>query len=453
MGLRHVAARGGVRVGMRAGALLLALVCLATATSAQRTGYPADEFAARRQKLTALVGDAPVVLFGATEPAPGVRLRQDNDFYYFTGNESLGAALLLEGRGAHLFLPPQNAGEIRYTGANWLQQPDAAKRYGFTSVRPISELYETLARRRAVSGPNVLWMRLSERDSVDAGRYDVALEQARRIASPFAQHVSEDAARVATFRAQFPYLELRDVTPHLDRLRLIKTPREIETMTRNGVISAKAIERAIRATAPGRREYELEAEASYWMLRHGIQGAAYPAIVASGPMGNRWHYQDNGRQMQAGELVVMDYGGSLDYTTIDITRTWPVSGRFTDAQLRAYRAVLEAQEAIVAAIRPGVRRDTVRTLAQEIFKRHGFDPSYAYLGHYVGMSVHDVGDWNLPFEEGMVMAIEPILDLPAQQLHVRIEDTIVVTATGARVLTGEVPKDVEAISRLVGAGN
>ena len=148
------------------------------------------------------------------------------------------------------------------------------------------------------------------------------------------------------------------------------------------------------------------------MLKHGFQAAAYPAIVGSGPMGNQWHYEDNGRQMKAGELVVMDYAGSLDYLTMDITRTWPVSGRFTDAQLKAYECVLEAQKAIIAAIKPGVARSVVQKIAEDIFKKHGFDPRYAYIGHYVGMSVHDVGDWNLPFEAGMVMAIEPIIDMP-----------------------------------------
>jgi Xaa-Pro aminopeptidase len=222
-------------------------------------------------------------------------------------------------------------------------------------------------------------------------------------------------------------------------------------LRRNGQISAQAIERAIRVTAPGRFEYELEAEATHWLLRHGLQSAAYPAIVGSGPTSNQWHYESNGRRMLAGELVVMDYGGSLDYMTMDITRTWPVSGRFTPEQLRAYRTVLEAQKAIIAAIRPGVTRETVRTLAEAIYRKNGFDPRYAYVGHYVGLSVHDVGDWNLPFQAGMVLAIEPIIDLPDKQLHVRIEDTLLVTDNGAEVLSAGLAKEVDDVVRLIGA--
>ena len=167
-------------------------------------------------------------------------------------------------------------------------------------------------------------------------------------------------------------------------------------------------------------------------------------------MGNQWHYEDNGRQMKAGELVVMDYAGSLDYLTIDITRTWPVSGRFTDAQRKAYECVLEAQKAIIAAIKPGVdaRRRPARS-PRTSSSKHGFDPRYAYVGHYVGLSVHDVGDWNLPFEAGMVLAIEPIIDMPEQQLHVRVEDTVLVTPTGAEILSAAVPKEAEEVMALL----
>jgi len=147
--------------------------------------------------------------------------------------------------------------------------------------------------------------------------------------------------------------------------------------------------------------------------------------------------------------VVMDYAGALDQLTTDITRTWPVSGVFTEAQRKAYECVLEAQKAIIAAIKPGVTRDTVSKIAQDIYKRHGFDPVNAYVGHYVGLSVHDVGDWKAPFEAGMVMAIEPIIDLPEQQLHIRIEDTILVTPTGAEILTPGLPKEIDELLALI----
>jgi Xaa-Pro aminopeptidase len=280
---------------------------------------------------------------------------------------------------------------------------------------------------------------------------DAAIGVARRLANPFAQHPTEDALRASALRDQFPYYEMKDVTPHLDRLRLIKTPREIEILTYNGRISAEAIRRAIESSGPGKFEYELEAEATYWLFKHGFQAVAFPAIVGSGPNGNQWHYEDNGRQTRAGDLVVMDYAGSLDYMTMDITRTWPVSGQFSEVQRKAYECALEAQKAIIAAIRPGVARDYVRKIAEDIYETRGFgaQKSTAYVGHYVGLSVHDVGDWSLPFEAGMVMAIEPIVDIPEQQLHIRIEDTILVTENGAVVLSAAVPKEADEVAALV----
>ena len=422
-----------------------------SAPRAERMGYPPEEFSARRARLAKALQRGTLVMFGATAPSPGVRFRQDNDFFYLTGNESLNAALVMDAATgeAHLFLPKLSASEIRYEGGNWLEERDAARAHGFTSVQPLQGMHEFLARRRTVPGSDTLWTRLSERDTVNSGRTDVAISTARRLINPFAQHPTEDALRVAALRERFPYYTVQDVVPHLDRLRLIKTPREIEILRYNGRISAEALRRAITVTAPGRFEYELEAEATYWLAKHGMQSAAYPAIVGSGPMGNQWHYEDNGRQMKAGELVVMDYAGALDYLTVDITRTWPVSGRFTDAQLKAYQATLDAEKAINAAIRPGVTRATVQKIAEDIFSKQGFDPRYAYVGHYVGLSVHDVGDWSLPFEAGMTMAIEPIIDMPEQQMHIRVEDTILVTPTGAEILSTAVPKEVPELLELI----
>src|SRR5687767_4721391 len=375
MDMRHAQLKGAF-------ALCLVISCAVWLT-AERFGYAPEEFTSRRVKLAAaLRAQAPegtLILFGASSATPGVRFRQDHDFYYLTGNESLNAVFVMDIASgvSHLFLPRLTRSQIQFDGGNWLNEPGAAAKYGLASIEPITSLKEFISRRAA----GTLWARLSEADVVDLGRGEVRSTIARRRVNPLAQYPTEDSARADALRAQFPSSTVKDVTPHVDRLRLIKTPREIEILRYNGRISAEAMARAIRASAPGRFEYELEAAATGWMLQHGLQAAAYPAIVGSGPMGNQWHYQDNGRQMKAGELVVMDYGGSLDYLTIDITRTWPVSGRFSEAQLKAYQTALDAQKAIIAAIRPGVTRDAVRKIAEDIFRKQGFDPRYAYIGH------------------------------------------------------------------------
>ena len=436
--------------------LTFALCLLTFGVHAERFGYPPEEFSARRDRLvTALRTQRPdggtVILFGASTATPGVRFRQDHDFYYLTGSEALNAVLVMDvpSGDAHIFMPKLSATQVQFNGGNWLDESGAAKKYGFASVQPLSALAEFLMKRRADAASSTMWMRLSDSDVIDQSRGEIRTGIVRRRANPFAQYPTADGALVGALRAEFTSSDFRDVSPHIDRLRLIKSAREIEILRYNGRISAEAMVRAIRAAAPGKFEYELEAEATAWMVKHGLQTAAYPAIVGSGPMGNQWHYQDNGRQMKAGELIVMDYGGSLDYLTVDITRTWPVSGRFTDQQRKAYDAVLATQKAIIAAVKPGVARIVIRRIAEDTMRQQGFDPRYANSGHYVGLSVHDVGDSNVPLAEGMVLAIEPIIDLPDQQLHVRIEDTVLVTATGAEILSAAVPKEVNELLALM----
>ena len=227
MAVRDAAAALKVRFAVALIAVLW--VCV---PAAERFGYSADEFAARRQRLARALQRGTLVMFGATSPTPGIRFRQDNDFFYLTGNEDLNAALVMDAASAeaHLFLPKLGAAEVRFEGPNWLEGPDAARTHGFASVQPITAMPEFLARRRAIAGAETLWTRLVERDAVNYARGEIATQTARRLANPFGQYRSEDAQRTAALRDQFPYFTLQDATPHLDRLRMIKTPREIEIL-------------------------------------------------------------------------------------------------------------------------------------------------------------------------------------------------------------------------------
>lgn len=438
--------------------LLLALIpVLLFATmpgTAERLGYPPAEFIARRHALVQSLGTGLVVLCGSTMPANGERFRQDNDFYYFTGNEDLNAVMVMDAASGDtwLFLPEQSVNEIRADGKNWLSQGDQAKAWGFAAIQPLGTLTEFLARHRGGFGPQTLWTRLSERDEVDDSRGDKATSLARRYNNPLGAQPSEDGWRAEAIRSRFPYYELKDITPAMDKLRVIKSPREIEALKLNGRISAEAIRNAIAITKAGRFEYELEAEATFHMLKNGIQGNGYPAIVGTGPNVNVWHYQDNGRRMENGDLVVMDYGGSLDYQVVDITRTWPVSGQFDELQLRAYKCALETQKAIIAAMRPGATRKETVEISKRIYEKYGFaDQRPASAGHFVGMSVHDVGDYTEPFRPGMVIAVEPIIEIADKHLHVRIEDTVIVTDGAPFVVSAAVPKEVDEVLALMKA--
>jgi Xaa-Pro aminopeptidase len=429
-------------------ATTILLAGLVVPVRAQRLGYPPEEFIARREALCQRLESGTVLLFGNTMPALAARNHQDHDFYYLTGNEDLNSVLVMDvaTRAAYLFLPKQGAGEIRSDGTNWLEDPTAAERWGFAAIAPLYTLNEFLARRRNYNTTPTLWVRLSERDEISQSRSGKAINLARQSMNMWSAQPSLDAFRVELLRQHYPFYQLKDISPHVDRMRMIKTAREIEILKLNGRIAAEAINRAIAVTEPGRFEYEIEAEATYHHVRNGVQRAGYGAIVGSGANGNIWHYRDNGSQVAAGEMIVMDYGGSLDYMIIDITRTWPVSGEFDELQLRAYECALEALKAITEAMRPGATRAGIREITREIYDRHGFaDQSAPSAGHFVGMSVHDVGDAALPLEPGMVIAVEPIIEIKEKQLHVRIEDTILVTEGEPVVLTAASPKEVDEL--------
>lgn len=435
------------------GLLLIPALSFVTKAEGQRVEYPPEEFTARRQALCeALENQGQVLLFGKTMAQPGVRFRQDPDFYYFTGIEDLNAILHMDAGtcGSILFLPTQTAREASRDGWNLLYQDGAAEAHGFADVHPLTYLQEYLSRRRN-GGPQTVYVRLSEKTEVDWSRSDMAIFTARRMANPFGAYPTEDSWRVETLRERFPYYEIEDITPFIDPLRTIKSPREIEALRRNGWLSAEAHIRAFEVTRVGGWEYEIEAEATHTMLEYGAEGAGYPAIVGAGPNGNVWHYQANSRQLQDGDVIVMDYGASMGYLTIDITRTWPASGEFTELQERAYLCTLEAEKAIIAAMRPGVTRQETREIAAAIFEEWGFPNQYpGGAGHFVGMSVHDVGDYSLPLQPGMVIAVEPIIEFPDEGFHIRIEDTILITEDGNENLTAHVPKELDEVLALVG---
>ena len=417
----------------------------------QRTGTSREEFARRRAALMDQVKDGAVVLFGDAAAPAGSHIRQDNDFFYFAGNEDLGAILVLvpSTRAATLFLPQQTAREEMVDGPNLLKDPEGKTRSGFTDIFPSSYLDEFLARNLARFGGR-FHVRLSPRDSLDDARSETALMDGRRSRSHYNDQLSVDNYRIVKLKERYPQMELRDVAPLIDAMRAVKTPEEIVVMRRNGKISAEAVRQAILATRPGVFEYEVEAVAMFSILKNGAKGAAYAPIVGSGPNSCIWHYDENSRRVMDGDIVLMDFGADLDHLAMDITRTWPASGRFTEEQKEVYRIVLEVQKACIEAYKPGATPKSVRDHVASVMKAKGLDPRglEGGFGHGVGLSVHDVPLGGV-LKEGMVFAIEPALYYPEKNLGIRIEDTVLITRTGCEVLTKDVPKEIDEIEKLM----
>lgn len=418
---------------------------------AQRTGFTKEEFERRRTALMEHVEDGAVILFGEAEAPAGAHFRQDNDFFYFTGNEDLGAILVLVPamRQSVFFLPRQTPREEMIDGPNLLKDPDGKCKTGFTEIFPVSYFDEFLA-RNMTRFEGRFHVRLSPRDMMDLSRSETALMAARRARSHYNDQVSIDAHRLNKLKERYPQMDFRDVAPAIDALRVIKSPEEIAILRRNGRISAEAVRQAMLAGKPGVFEYEIEAVAMSVILKKGARGPAYTPIVGSGPNSCIWHYSKNSRRVEDGDLILMDFGADLDHMTMDITRTWPASGRFTDEQKEVYRIVLEVQKACIEAYRPGATLQDVRAHVAAVMKAKGIDARglQGGFGHGVGLSVHDVPLGGV-LKEGMVFAIEPGLYYPEKGFGIRIEDTVLITRDGCEVLSAGVPKEIAEIEALL----
>jgi Xaa-Pro aminopeptidase len=439
------------------------------------------DYAARRARLAAQMAPGAVAVLPTAPEVPrngdsDYPYRHDSYFYYLTGfTEPESVLVLVAALGDRparsiLFCREKNVEREIWDGYRY--GPEAARTaFGLDEAWPIGELDARLPDLLADSP--ALYYATASNAALDAqvqGWLKAVRARSRSgVSAPSALH---------------------DLLPMLDEMRLIKDADEQAIMLRAGEISGHAHARAMRAARPGLHEYALEAELLYEFRRKGAQFPAYTPIVASGPNACVLHYNVNDRVMQDGDLVLIDAGCELDGYASDITRTFPVNGRFTPAQRRLYELVLAAQEAALEAIRPGQPYSAFHEAALRVLVQGMLDlglipagthasvedaiaakahvPFYMHgTGHWLGMDVHDVGAYrdlaqadkpSRHLVAGMVLTVEPGIyvrpaeGVPEEYWHIgiRIEDDVVVTEDGYRILTLSAPKTVEEIEALVG---
>lgn len=411
-----------------------------------------DVYAKRRQALKELLaqepgGDQAVVLFFSGEELNLVPYDPDPDFYYFTGVESAGAALLITATPQKvdetLLLPAPDAAAERWTGkvltAGTLTRPNAEpdverkgvmKETGFGSVAAFHQLEQALVRPLRLA--RVLYLDFPE----DAIAGPIGQTQL------FWEHI----------RRRYPFLELRHLGRLSGKLRRNKDAHELKRMRVAAEITGEAHAAVTRALKPGMKEYELQALLEYVFRARGAQRLAFPSIVGSGPFSCILHYGRNDRTMRSGDLVVCDIGARKDQYCADVTRTYPVSGKFTKRQRQIYEVVLGALYAAQSAVKSGAMVHEVHKAAYDFIDHAGF-AKYFFHGtsHYLGLEAHDVGSYSDPLEVGTVITIEPGIYIATEELGVRIEDDVVVTAKGCEVLTEAIPREAKAIEKLLAA--
>jgi Xaa-Pro aminopeptidase len=387
--------------------------------------------------------------------------RFDSHFYYLTGFAEPEAALVLFSNKSILFCRERNPEREVWDGFRY--GPERAReRFGFDEAHPIEELDDVVA--SLLENQPALFYPVGDDAAWDAR----AMQWLNAVRAKVRAGVS------APDRVQ-------DVRTLIDDQRLIKDAHEQAVMRRAARIAAGAHRRAMQSTRPGRSEYEIEAELLYEFRRNGAQFPAYSPIVAGGGNACVLHYVANDAPLHGGDLLLIDAGCELDGYASDLTRTFPVSGRFSGPQREVYEIVLAAQRAAIATVKPGAswiapHDAAVRVLAQgmldlklvsgsldAVLEKETYKRFYMHrTGHWLGLDVHDAGDYRRggqwrPLTPGMTLTVEPGLyiraadDVPERlrNIGVRIEDDVLVTAQGCEVLTAEAPKLVEDIEALM----
>jgi Xaa-Pro aminopeptidase len=425
----------------------VALLLLAAA-AAPGPSVPEDAVEARRARRTALAArlrTGYALVLG--QPLTDVlQPPQEGHFLYLTGVDDPDALLLFAGseaprlslpRGSErvearevLFLLEAGDAFARFYGQRWRAGPDAQRALGVEATRPAPRGAEALGKELAALLPEGARLHLP----AYAGR-DLALIREVR-----------DAA-TKTLRAMRPDVTFADLHPALMLMRATKEPREVDAMRRAVETTLGAFTDALPEIRPGSTEAAVDAALLGGIRRRGAL-PAYTFVVGSGRNSTIPHYFRNDGPLAAGDLLVIDAGGSVERYATDITRTFPVGGRFTTRQREVYDAVLRAQRAGIEAVKPGATLQQVDAAARGVLKEAGLDRYFIHATcHHVGLDVHDPGPPLLA--RGMTITVEPGVYIPEESLGVRIEDVVLVTEDGAEVLSRDFPKDAAEIERLL----
>jgi Xaa-Pro aminopeptidase len=459
----------------RVASILLLIAATASAQPPLFTdALPPEEFAARRAKVMAQIGDGTAVIQGATELPSYHKFRQNNQFFYLTGVEVPRAILVIDGRTktSTLFLQPRDERAERSEGPVLTPGAEAERLTGIGKVRPREEFAQAIA-QLAADGRTLFLPHRPEALGAATPGYTTAHARAS-LEDPWDGRPSREAAFIDRVKEKAPRSAVKDLDPILDAMRLIKSPREIALIREATRISGLGIMEAMRSAEPGMYEYELEAIADYVFKKHNSQGIGYFALVAAGKNASWPHYHAAQTQTKHGQLVLFDYAPDYKYYTADVTRMFPANGRFTADQRELYTIYVRLYQALMSSIRPGsvqaILKDAVRRMDEvmasytftnpkykeaaarfvEGYRRSAASDTRRSLGHMVGMEVHDVTA-PMPdgLQPGMIFTIEPALTIPEDRVYVRLEDMILVTRDGYENLSAFVPMEIPEIEKLM----
>lgn len=381
---------------------------------------PLSEYAARRARVAEQIKGSALILFGAPD-SDLVKFKQTDNFFYLTGFTEPDAVLVIDATDDQpqetLYIRPRDRAQERWTGITTSPGGDGQRATGIKSVKVLADLNSAVA-------------------SILRKNKKVVTESNNR-------HTTDQLRTLA------PTAELEDIAPIAARLRVKKSTTELALLEKTVAITLAGHEAAARTIAPGVWEYQVEAALEFEFRTRGAERPSFPSIVGSGPNSTTLHYNASTRQMKAGDLVVVDIGAEYSGYAGDVTRTYPVSGKFTPRQREIYQIVLDAQKEALAKVKPGSTIQEIHRAALAYIESKGYAEQFPHgTSHYIGLYVHDVGSLRQPLEPGMALTVEPGIYIDREELGVRIEDDVVVTETGYRMLS-TFPREIAEIEALM----
>ncbi len=459
------------RLVLSAGAAFIAFAPAAGHAQQYQSDFPPEEFRGRWNAVLDRIGGEAVAVVQGAPLTNGFQLpRQANSIYYLSGIETPHAYLRLDGRDRRvtLYLPPRNERLERSEG-KVLSAADAELVKRLVGVDDVQSTEAMGASWPLADGtPAAIYIENAPAEGYAQSRGELLAGDAAIANDSWDGRLPRERRFAELVRARHPRARLEDLTPVLDELRSVKSPREIALIRRASQLAGLGVMEAIRSTEPGVYEYQLDAACRYVFLLNDARLDGYRSITASGTA-NIWngHYFRNTKRLEAGDLVLMDYAPDYRYYVSDIGRMWPVDGRYRPWQRELLQFVLEYRNAVMSRIRPGVSAEAIRAEAKQameaVFARTRFSkPAYeaaarkmvetggGVFSHTVGMAVHDVGSYREGLRPGHVFSVDPQLWVPEESLYIRYEDTVVVTETGVENFTAFLPSelaDLEALTR------
>jgi Xaa-Pro aminopeptidase len=456
-------------------AITAAMILISQATSAQyyQSDFPPEEFRGRWETLFDAIGDDAVALLQGAPSTRGFEFpRQANNFYYLSGVETPHSYLWLDGRTRTvvLFLPPRNArleqseGRVLSAGDETLVK----ELVGVDEVRGTDEMTSQWFETALGKPKATVFTPFAPAERYAQSRHELERANADIGNDMWDGRLPREERLIGLLRTRSPGLQIRDLSPILDDMRTIKSKREIALVRRASQIAGLGLMEAMRSTAPGVYEYQLDAAARYLFLLKGARLDGYRSITASGTENiANWHYYRNNRKLEAGDLVLMDYAPDYGYYVSDIGRVWPANGKYSPEQRELLQVILQYRNELLARIRPGVTTDSIVESAKVAMHRY-FD-SYPFskprydaaaremvdngsgaFSHLVGLAVHDVGSYrDKPLRPGTVFSVDPTLRVPDENLYLRYEDVVLVTDSGVENFTEFLPSELSDIEAMV----